>query len=179
MTYNLGYNQEKVKDYISSMKTLHHQRTHELFQMELANCKQTWCPRFYNYYESHILNDIENIAAYCVASLTDFFDEYSGITTNSIEGLNYLYKTLQTSKDVPLDQLVISFYKLSIYYDNEIKSGFSNTGEYRLKIEYSRSKVQWLDVKLRPTYSLEEISKMVANVAPEPYVIFILYYTIN
>ena len=32
--------------------------------------------------------------------------------------------------------------------------------------------------KLRPTYSLEEISKMVTKVAPEPYVIFILYFTI-
>ena len=75
--------------------------------------------------------DVDSLAAYSVAKNCGYlFNEYSGVTTNHAEGLNNLLKLISSRKELPLDKLLTSFYQLSIYYCNEIKSGMSNKGKY-------------------------------------------------
>ena len=64
------------------------------------------------------------------------FNTWTGITTNVAEGLNNLYKKVLVHKDLPLDTTAIAFYKLSIYYCNEIQLAFCLQGNYRLKPGY-------------------------------------------
>ena len=52
--------------------------------------------------------------------------------------MNHLFKDVQEHKELPLDTVVLSFLQLSIYYSNEIKKGFGNCGNYKLKPEFLR-----------------------------------------
>ena len=54
-----------------------------------------WDPVFVTYYDEHIAPDAENLAAHSVEPICkDFFNRFTGITTNSAEGLNNLFKSI-------------------------------------------------------------------------------------
>ena len=98
-----------------------------------------WKEPFIQYFENNILPDIESIAKFSILPICgDYFNEFTGITTNHGEGLNNLYKLLLERTSMPLDIVVLCFFHLSIYYSNEIKLGFANNGNYRLKSEFHK-----------------------------------------
>ena len=150
-----------IQDYISSIYELHHQPTEDSFNKLYNVVRKKWSRQFQEYYDTRILSDIENIAAHHVKHLTALFDEYSGITTNPIEGLNNLYKLLLERKEVTLDKLLLVLYRLGIYYDNEIKYGFSGEGNYRLKVAFKNSKIALENQKLRKSLTFDEIINLV------------------
>ena len=93
-----------------------------------------WKDSFIEYYDKNIHPDIESLAGYNVRTLCpEYFNEISGLTTNHSEGMNFVFKDLQDHKELPLDCVCLSLFNLSIYYCNEIKKGFGNTGEFRLR----------------------------------------------
>ena len=60
---------------------------------------------------------------------------------------------------LPLDVVCLVFMHLSIYYCNEIKLGFSNTGQYRLKQEFVKYFIQKNMILLRETIKPNSILK--------------------
>ena len=75
-------------------------------------------------------------------------------------GQNNLFKDINERRELPLDIVVLSCYQLSIYYCNEIKRGFGNTGNYKLKFEYKEN--YFIDsayVELRETTAPSDIIK--------------------
>ncbi|RNA23232.1 hypothetical protein BpHYR1_014571 [Brachionus plicatilis] len=84
-----------------------------------------------------IVTDCEDGFPYAVKPIAKrLFNTFSGLTTNQSEGLNNLLKMINTRNEVPLDVIVLSVHQLSIYYSNEVKLGFGNRGNNRLKPEF-------------------------------------------
>lgn len=103
---------------------------------------------------------MDSIAAFSVRSYcSEYFNDMTGITTNQSEGLNKLFKDIQQYKELPLDVVILSFLQLSIYYCNEIKKGYGNSGNYRLKPEFDSYYIDTRYVELRDSISPSEIIK--------------------
>ena len=58
----------------------------------------------------------------------NLFDEISGVTTNSIESLNAVFKRWVAWKELSLGALVQMFYLVLGYYVNETRHGFCGHG---------------------------------------------------
>lgn len=58
----------------------------------------------------------------------DLFSESSGVTTNSIESLNAVFKRWLAWKEISLDSLAQMFYLVNGFYVNEVKRGFCGIG---------------------------------------------------
>ena len=67
----------------------------------------------------------------------NIYNPLSGVTTNQSEGFNTVLKRYQHWKEVPIDSLVLSLYRLQQYYYNEIQRGYCGLGGYLLRIEFS------------------------------------------
>lgn len=87
----------------------------------------------------------------------DLFNSYTGITTSQAEGMNNLYKSLQDHRELPLDIVALGFLLMSFYYDNEIKRGFGNTGNYKLRPEFRSYFIDHRWIELRQVIEPSEI----------------------
>ena len=106
--------------------------------------------------------DIEGLAAYSVKPIAKrFFNHFTGITTNQIEGLNNLLKLICDRVELPLDVVILSLNQLSVYYCNEIKFGFGNRGNYRLRPEFKEK--FFLDTRFINTRETMEPSEIVKS----------------
>ena len=77
------------------------------------------------------------------------FNGMSGMSTTSpAEGLNSLFEKVMEHKQRPVDVLNIAMLQLSIHYCNEIKLGFTNIGNYKLKQEFSSPRIDRIEKKL-------------------------------
>jgi hypothetical protein len=125
--------------------------------LELANgFRVDWDREFIEYYDNNIFPNLDALGKWVLEPL-GIYCPYSGVTTNACEGLKNLYKSLNGYKEVPIDVAALSYFKLSVYYANEIKRGFASCGLYSLKTEYSHLKVTYDEVSLRPAVKIEEI----------------------
>jgi hypothetical protein len=70
---------------------------------------------------------------------------------------NNLLKMVLKRHHRPVDVVNLSLLQLSIYFCNEIKLGFSNNGEFKLKPEYIENKTEKEHINLRTQYTLKEI----------------------
>ena len=114
---------------------------------------------FVNYFNKYILPEIDTLAAYAVKPIAKrMFNHFTGITTNHIEGLNNLLKLICDRVELPLDVVVLSLNQLSIYYSNEIRYGFGNRGNYRLRPEFKEQ--CFLDVRYINTRETLEPSEI-------------------
>ena len=52
------------------------------------------------------------------------YNHYSGITTNTGEGYNYLLKMLTNNKELSADNVSLILYYVTVYHYNEIIRGF-------------------------------------------------------
>ncbi|RMZ95763.1 hypothetical protein BpHYR1_043262 [Brachionus plicatilis] len=123
------FTNDDVGFYCESIRELLLQPTKQLFEQQLNNK--------INRYVNNLGRQFENLAAWSVRPIAKrLFNHFTGITTNQSEGLNNLFKLINNRTELPLDIIVFSLQKLSIYYSNEIKYGFGNRGVYRLRLEY-------------------------------------------
>ena len=117
-----------------------------------------WSSEFNQYFIDNILSDIHDIAKFSVKEIAgEYFNNYTGITTNHAEGLNSLFKDLNNKHSVPIDTLCLSLLHITIYYSNEIKIAFSNTGNYRLKPQYAKFKIDRSFIHTRDTMEPSKI----------------------
>lgn len=148
------------------------QETKESFEFDLNLRKigddenRAWSPEFIKYFESCIMPDIVNLAKYAVKEICgDLFNDFTGIITNQAEGLNNLFKYILERKTKPLDVVVLALYQLSIYYSNEIKLGFENIGEYKLKAEFKHFSTEKEYLQQREvTDPVEIVKKLIDDV---------------
>lgn len=69
---------------------------------------QAWSSSFIEYFDEYIAPEVDNLAAFSVRSYcSEYFNDFSGITTNQSEGLNKLLKDLQQNKELPLDTVIL------------------------------------------------------------------------
>jgi hypothetical protein len=57
------------------------------------------------------------------------YNHYSGITTNTGEGYNFLLKMLVDHKELGADDVALILYHLTVYHYNEIIRGFCGKGD--------------------------------------------------
>ena len=168
--------------YKNSLKELLLSYTKEQFDLKLALNKTkhldefgrevpAWDQGFINYFLKNILIDIDSIAKYAIFPICEqYFSDISGITTNVGEGLNNLMHAMLEEKLMPVDTVVSVMHFLSIYYCNEIKRGFCNIGEFKLKPEFLNLKQRKdeLEGELRPTLGPKELRKNFNKNKDEP-----------
>ena len=87
----------------------------------------SWDAAFKAHFDQNIVPELDNLGRWILEPL-DLYCPYSGITTNCSEGMNNLMKSLNDYNEIPIDVAVLTFYKLSSYYINEIRRGFCNKG---------------------------------------------------
>jgi len=110
------------------------QDSKEHFETVLAQKRTTWHSAFNEYFNKHILADVESIAKFHIKPVVkDHFNDITGIMTNPGEGLNNLFKMVAKNTKQPVDVLCLSLRQLSIYYLNEILLAFGNEG---IRIEF-------------------------------------------
>jgi hypothetical protein len=103
-----------------AIKKLFKSKTYEEFLVQYEEQKQSWDEAYISYFENNILLNIHSIGRWSLETLDCPF---SGLTTNPGEGMNNLFKALLEYKEVPLDVAIVCYFRLSVYYDNEIKRG--------------------------------------------------------
>ena len=91
--------------------------------------QKNWADPFIQYFNTYISRDIDQIAKWTLVSL-NIYNPYSGITTNTSEGMNNLFKIMVNRKDVPAELAILSLSYLTNYYYNEIKRGFCDEGKF-------------------------------------------------
>lgn len=112
------------------------------------------------YFENNIEFDLKNR---CTAFKTDKFAAFFNKTpTNNIsESLNKMVKQWNDWKELPLDALVLSLYKMQIFYVKEFNRCYRNMGDYQIKEKY-QNKVNELNI---PTSSItDDITEIVKNI---------------
>lgn len=171
---NKQMDNEEVGFYCDSLRELFLQPTKNQFDIQLNKKKigytnnsghfiQPWKPEFINYFDKHVMPEINSIAAFSIKPIAkNLFNHFTAITTNHSEGVNNLLKLMQNRNELPLDVILLSFQQLSIYYCNEIKFGFGNRGVYRLRPEYKElcyvnSKYVNTRVSMEPSQILESL----------------------
>ena len=95
------------------------------------------------------------------------YNPLSGITTNQSEGFNTVLKQYQRWKEVPIDTLVHSLYRLQQYYYNEIQRGYCGLGGYQLRPEFSSLLRPSDELLLLPVSAPEEILPTYACTIPD------------
>lgn len=112
------------------------------------------------YFETNNEYDLKNR---CTAFKTDRFAAYFNKTpTNNIsESLNKIVKHWNDWKELPLDSLVLSLYKMQIFYMNEFNPCYRNMGNYHLKEEY---KNKGNEINIPISSITEDITKIVKNI---------------
>lgn len=101
--------------------------TKQEFEIKLKEESTNWDPTFKEYFSKNVLPEIDYLGRWTLEPL-NLYCPYSGITTNCSEGMNNLMKSLSGYKEIPIDVAVLTFYKLSSFYINEIGRGFCNKG---------------------------------------------------
>lgn len=122
--------------------------------------KIKWSRSFLNYFEKNIEYDLKNR---CSFFKTNIFSAYTNKTpTNNIsESLNKMIKQWNDWKELPLDALVLSLYKMQIFYVNEFNRCYRNMGDYHVKEEYF-NKINELNI---PVSSInDDITEIVKNI---------------
>ena len=87
-----------------------------------------WDKQFKLYYESHVENAVLTSAKWVLLKYGLYKTEH-GLTTNISEGMNNLFKMMNSYKEIPLDCAIVCFNNLQVYYSNEIKRGCAQMGE--------------------------------------------------
>lgn len=118
---------EEQRRYKNSIRRLFSQNSEEDYNRELKVEQQSWDPRFTQYFLKCIDPDINKIGKW---KCMEFREER--ITTNQSESMNFVMKSLLDWKEVPIDIMCLSAFRLSQYYDREIVRGRYNLGNYRL-----------------------------------------------
>ena len=85
------------------------------------------------------------------------YNPFSGITTNQSEGFNTVLKHLQHWKEVPVDAIVLSLYRLQCFYYNEIQRGFCGLGTYIFEPKYAYLARPIDELQTITVYSPDEI----------------------
>ncbi|CAF0812270.1 unnamed protein product, partial [Brachionus calyciflorus] len=163
---------DDVGIYCESLRELFLQPNKQQFEIQLQNKIKgyinnsgnkidPWSAEFTRYFNNNIQPEIESLAAWSIKPICrKFFNNFSGVTTNQSEGLNNLLKIINERIELPLDLVILSVQQLSIFYTNEIKIGFGNRGNYRLRPEFRE--ICFVDTRFistRETMSPSEIIK--------------------
>ena len=77
--------------------------------------KEKWSQPFLDYFQKHLKCDVERSAKYQLIE-KGLYTEHSGVTTNTSEAMNTVYKRVQDWQEVSIDSLVFSFHLLANYY---------------------------------------------------------------
>lgn len=85
------------------------------------------------------------------------YNPYSGVTSNQSESFNALLKRLQSWREVPVDNIVLSLYYLQAYYSNEVQRGFAGLGNFTLSVEFQAVRRPAEEIFSIPTFQPEEI----------------------
>ncbi|CAF1000728.1 unnamed protein product [Brachionus calyciflorus] len=159
---DVGYYIDSVRELFlqTSIENYNRLRTKlfEGYTDEFNNQVPPWDELFKDYFIRNIEIDKYFLAAcYINPVCEEAFNNWTRITTNVAEGLNNLYKKFLVHKDLPLDTTAIAFYKLSIYYCNEIQLAFCTQGNYTLKSAYNSLQMDKNFINLRDTQSPDKI----------------------
>lgn len=116
-----------IMTYRASLKKLLKCETKEEFNVTLKKESVLWDPAFKDHFETNIIPELDYLGRWILEPLGHYCP-YSVITTNCSEGMNNLMKSLNDYNEIPIDVAVLTFFKLSSYYINEIRRGFCNKG---------------------------------------------------
>lgn len=94
-----------------------------------------WSAEFKNYFSRHLLEDIKQSAKWVLLKL-GIYTPRSGITQNAAESFNEVLKRFLGREEVKLQVLVLSLYRLDMFYQQEITRGFCGLGNYVLCDEF-------------------------------------------
>lgn len=152
--------QDDFKVYINEIKYLIEIKNENEFDKKLNEYKIKWSRSFFNYFEKNIEYDLKNR---CSFLKTNRFSAFANKTpTNNIsESLNKMIKQWNDWKELPLDALVLSLYKMQIFYVNEFNRCYRNMGDFHIKDEYI-NKINEINIPV--SYNNDDISEIVKNI---------------
>jgi len=92
--------------------------------------RSKWSTAFVTYYDVHISKRIRrSFSGY----LLEVGLKGSSVTTNMSESLNAVIKRFQEWKEVPADNMLLTVYKLQLFYSSQIRRSGQGFGPYTLK----------------------------------------------
>ncbi|CAF1001435.1 unnamed protein product [Didymodactylos carnosus] len=152
---------QMARRYVNDLKFLLSQNSSIEFEIELSTLLKTWTDDFIEYFNKYIYPDINELGIWTVKekNIEHLFND--SITSNMIEGVNFVYKSVTEWKMITLDRAVIIFNYLQGYYINEVQRGYCGLGGYTLKEEYAKLKMDKSLLVLLQSYDPHEIVQQV------------------
>ncbi|XP_053313194.1 uncharacterized protein LOC128474818 [Spea bombifrons] len=121
------------------------------YETSLYPLKSKWSNQFMTHFDSKLKIDIKNSGKWVLEELGIY--KSGGVVTTSVsDGLNIILKRMIQWEVVSLENMVLAFYFLQTFYQQEIIQGYCNTGYYRLKEELKSLKVEASAITLPADY---------------------------
>lgn len=145
-------NQKKVSP--DNIRLYHHQLK-QMLQCDSENeflelskdLTSKWTSEVVSYFEKELKTDIlERSGKWVLEQFEGLYDPYSGITNNLSESYNAVLKQENDWKELPVDMLALGFHFLQNFDHYEILRGLAGVGDYHLKTEFSRAKIDIHDL---------------------------------
>jgi len=146
---------------LDCMRDLFKCESHAAYTAKLIPLLSKWSQPFSAYFTDNIHKVITSIGSWCLRN-----HGFSEITTNQSESFNAVLKRLQDWKEVPVDVMALSLFRLTQFTVVEVLRGRVNTGEYHLREELQdayRGTSATVPTATRPEDIVERIRQSTAS----------------
>jgi len=122
-----GAGKDEMSVYKSHVRNLLSSSTEEEYSMTLNSYCQTWSRAFAEYFDGCLE---KKVVTSCKTKLCASNYTQDSITTNNAESMNAVIKHFQDFKEVPVDKLVYSMYRLQLSYGLQLNKSIRGFGPF-------------------------------------------------
>ncbi|CAF1374091.1 unnamed protein product [Didymodactylos carnosus] len=149
--------------YCRDVRYLLSHKIKQAFERDLPILQGNWSTDFIKYFNRYILLDIDELGMWTIYEIDvkDLFKRT--VTSNSVEGVNFVFKQPTSWKSVTIDRLILILNFLQGYFINELQRGYCGIGDYTLKPEYAKLQMDILMLEFLQSYDPHEIVNRIKN----------------
>jgi len=122
-----GAGKDEMSVYKLHVRNLLSSSTEEEYSMTLNSYRQTWSQAFAEYFDGCLE---KRVVTSCKTKLCASNYTQDSITTNNAESMNAVIKHFQDFKEVPVDKLVYSMYRLQLSYGLQLNKSIRGFGPF-------------------------------------------------
>ena len=134
--YANGASQQEVTVYIEDLRQLFSQRSKELYDEALVECKTRWHGFFEEYYMKEIHEVVNDRLGRWALEKWNVYNPYTGVTDKSNEGMEVVIRQLKLSGSTPVHSTVLALCLLQRWLYGEISKSYCSVGPYTIRAEF-------------------------------------------